>query len=157
MVRYHIKKWSGVSNSWSGTRIHWSGAKISVFRMTEVGRYIEFRAPTISRSDTKTTRQSDSRTTLSDKKSDKSIVLVSPNVNWEFLFISISRICKDTQTVTTQFRSRNVIQLTSYNLSLFHSRYAVTVSEVAISKQRQNSHIFYIMLEYSKEVGRVHK
>ena len=40
MVRNHIKKWSGVSNSWSGTRFHWSGEKMSVFRMTEVGRYI---------------------------------------------------------------------------------------------------------------------
>ena len=38
MVRNHIKKWSGVSNSWSGTRFHWSGEKMSVFRKTEVGR-----------------------------------------------------------------------------------------------------------------------
>ena len=40
MLKSYIKKWSGDFNSWSGTRFHWSGEKILVFRMTEVGRFI---------------------------------------------------------------------------------------------------------------------
>ena len=39
MVRNHIKKWSVVPNSWSGRRFHWSGEKMSVFQMTELGRF----------------------------------------------------------------------------------------------------------------------
>ena len=40
MVRKHMKKWSGVSNSWSGTRFHWSEEKMLVFWMTEVSTHL---------------------------------------------------------------------------------------------------------------------